>query len=43
MPEDRIERIEVNDKKEYEKIKEMLKELQEKTIKLEMQQNLLEK
>ena len=43
MPEDRIETIEVNDKKEYEKIKEMLEELQEKTINLEMQQNLLEK
>ena len=43
MPENRIGKIEVNDKKEYEEIKNMLEELQEKNIKLEMQQNLLEK
>lgn len=43
MPENKIEKIEVNDKQEYEEIKNMLEELQEKNIKLEMKQNLLEK
>ena len=43
MPENRIGKIEVNDKKEYEEIKNMLEELQEKNIKLEMQQDLLQK
>ena len=42
LPEDKIEKIEVNDKKEYEEIKEILEETKE-NIKLEMQQNLLEK
>lgn len=42
LPEDKIEKIEVNDKKEYEEIKEMLEGMNE-DIKLEMQQNLLEK
>ena len=43
MPENKIEKIEVNDKQEYEEIKKILEELQEKNIKLEMKQNLLEK
>ncbi len=43
MPENRIEMIETNDKKEYEEIKALLEELQEKNIKLELKQNLLEK
>lgn len=43
MPENRIGTIEVNDKKEYEEIKEILEELKERNIKLELQQNLLEK
>ena len=43
MPENRISKIEVNDKEEYEEIKTMLEELQEKNIKLEIKQNLLEK
>ena len=43
MPENRIGKIEVNDQKEFDEIKEMLEELQEKNIKLELQQNLLEK
>ena len=42
LPEDKIEKIDVNDKKEYEEIKEMLEGMNE-DIKLEMQQNLLEK
>lgn len=42
LPEDKIEKIEVNDQKEYEEIKEILEEMHE-NIKLEMQQNLLEK
>ena len=42
MPEDRIETIKVNDKKEYEEIKQMLEELQESNINLELQQNLLD-
>ena len=43
MPENKIEKIEVNDKKEYEEIKNLLDELQENKIKLEIKQNLLEK
>ena len=43
MPENRITKIEVNDKKEYEEIKNLLEELQEKDIKLEIKQNLFEK
>ena len=42
LPEDKIEKIEVNDKKEYEEIKEIIEGMHE-NIKLEMQQNLLEK
>ena len=43
MPENKIEKIEVNDKKEYEEIGKILNELQEKNIKLELKQDLLEK
>ena len=43
MPENKIEKIEVNDKKEYDEIKKLLEELQEKNIKLELKQDLLEK
>lgn len=43
MPENRIETIEVNDKNEYEEIKKILEELQEKNIKLELKKELLEK
>lgn len=43
MPENKIGKIEVNDQKEYDEIKAILEELQEKNIKLELQQNLLEK
>ncbi len=43
LPENRIESIFVNDKLEYEEIKKLLEELQEKNIKIELQQNLLEK
>ena len=43
MPENRIGKIEVNDKQEYEDIKTILEDLHEKNIKLELQQNLLEK
>ena len=43
MPENRIGKIEVNDQKEFDEIKEMLEELQEKNIKLELQKNLFEK
>ena len=43
MPENKIDKIEVNDQKEYEEIKNMLEDLQEKNIKLEIKQNLLEK
>lgn len=43
MPENKIGKIEVNDKKEYDEIKAILEELQESNIKLELQQNLLEK
>ena len=42
LPEGRIEKINVNDKKEYEEIKEIIEEMHE-NIKLEMQQNLLDK
>lgn len=42
LPEDKIEKIEVNDKEEYAEIKEMLEGMHE-DIKLEIQQNLLEK
>lgn len=43
MPENKIEKIEVNDSKEYEEIRNILEELQEKNIKLELKQDLLEK
>lgn len=43
MPENKIEKIEVNDKKEYEEIEKILNELQERNIKLELKQDLLEK
>lgn len=43
MPENKISTIEVNDQKEYEEIKNILEELNEKNIKLEVKQNLLEK
>ena len=43
MPENRIEKIEVNDPKEYEEINKILEDLQENNIKLELKQNLLEK
>ena len=43
MPENRITKIEINDKNEYEEIKNLLEELQEKDIKLEIKQNLFEK
>jgi len=43
MPENRIGKIEVNDKKEYDEIKTILEDLQEENIKLELQQNLIEK
>lgn len=43
MPENKIEKIEVNDKKEYEEIKTILEELQDKNIRLELKENLLEK
>lgn len=42
LPEDRIEKIEVNDQKEYEEIKDIIEDAHE-NIKLEVQQNLLEK
>ena len=42
LPENKIEKIVINDKKEYEEIKEMLQEVNE-NIKLELQQDLLEK
>jgi len=42
MPENKIEKIEVNDKKEYEEIKSLLEDLQE-NIKIEHKQDLLEK
>ena len=43
MPENKIDKIEVNDKNEYEDIKAILNELQETNIKLEIKQDLLEK
>ena len=45
MPENNIDDIEVNDKKEYEEIKSLLEELKEKNIKLILKENenLLEK
>lgn len=43
MPENRIKSIHVNEQKEYEEIQKILKELQEKDIKLELNSNLLEK
>ena len=43
MPENKIDKIEVNDKKEYEEIKTILEELQENNIKLELKQDLMEK
>ena len=43
MPENKIDRIEVNDKKEFDDIKRILEELQERKIKLELKQDLLEK
>lgn len=42
LPEDRIERIEVNDPKEYDQIKQILVDLNE-NIKIEKEENLLEK
>ena len=42
LPEDRIEKLEVNDQKEYEEIKDIIEDAHE-NIKLEVQQNLLEK
>ena len=45
LPENKIEKIEVNDKKEYNQLKEILEEMQIKNIKLELREkeNLLEK
>ena len=43
MPENKIEKIIVNEQSEYEEIKKNLEELQEKNIKLEIKQDLLEK
>lgn len=43
MPENKIDKIEVNDKQEYEEIKRILDELQETNIKLELKQEILEK
>ena len=43
LPENKIEKIEVNDQNEYEEIKNILEELEETKIKLELKQNLLEK
>ena len=43
MPENKIEKIEVNDKQEFEEIKTILEDLQETNIKLEIKQDLLEK
>lgn len=43
MPENKIEKIEVNDKQLFEEIKTILEDLQEKNIKIELKQNLLEK
>lgn len=43
MPENKIEKIEVNDNQEYDEIKELLEELQEKDIKLEIKQDLIQK
>ena len=42
LPEDRIERIEVNDQKEYDEIKQILADVNE-NIKIEKEENLLEK
>lgn len=42
LPEDRIEKIEVNDQKEYDQIKQILVDLNE-NIKIEKEENLLEK
>ena len=42
LPENRIEKIIVNDKEEYKEISEMLKEMDEK-IKVEIHENILEK
>ena len=45
MPENKIEKIEVNERTEYEELKEKLEEMQEKNIKIELKENenLLEK
>ena len=43
MPENKIEKIEVNDSKLYEEVKTILEDVQEQNIKLELKQNLLEK
>lgn len=45
MPENKIEKIEVNERTEYEELKEKLEEMQEKSIKIELKENenLLEK
>ena len=40
MPENSIQSIEVNDKEEYNEIKEKLEELQEKSIKLELKEGI---
>lgn len=42
MPENKIEKIIVNEPSEYEELKKNLEELQEKNIKLEIKQDLLE-
>ena len=42
LPEDRIEKIEVNDQDEYNEIKEMLVDMDE-NIKIELKDGLLEK
>ena len=43
MPENKIEKIEVNDKQEFEEIRTILEDLQETNIKLEIKQDLLER
>ena len=43
MPENKIDKIEVNDQQEYEEIKKILEDLQETNIKLEIKKELIEK
>jgi len=43
MPENKIEKIEVNDKQEFEEIKTILEDLKETNIKLELKQDLVKK